>query len=206
VSRAVRRGADLTLACVAVVVLAPTMALIALAVRITSPGPAVFRQQRVGRDRETFTMLKFRTMRSDAPADDGALRDLVARELLGEDTSVEGSTKLAGDQRVTPLGRFLRRSSLDELPQLFNVITGRMSLVGPRPCLPWEAEMFPACYASRFQVRPGITGLWQVSGRSTMSTLQMLALDAQYAQHQRLRTDLVILLRTVPAAFSGGSR
>ncbi len=201
-----RRALDLTVSSFALVLLAPVMLAIGVAVRVTSPGPAVFRQERVGKDLRPFPMLKFRTMRVDADEADAALRDLIARELGGEDTTVDGSTKLAADPRITSLGRFLRRTSLDELPQLLNVLAGHMSLVGPRPCLPWEAAMFPAEYACRFQVRPGMTGLWQVSGRSHLSTLQMLALDAEYVQDRRLRTDLKILARTLPAALDGGSR
>ncbi|MBA2323856.1 MAG: sugar transferase, partial [Pseudonocardiales bacterium] len=159
-------------------------------------GPALFRQERVGRGRTRFTMLKFRTMTSGVS--DAALRELIARELRGENTSVNGSAKLSVDERVTPLGAFLRRTSLDELPQLINVLRGEMALVGPRPCLSWEAERFPAQYASRFSVRPGLTGLWQVSGRSTLGTLEMLQLDVRYVRTRTLRSDASILLRTVP--------
>ena len=136
------------------------------AVRLEDRGPALFRQERVGLSGSRFTLLKFRTMLQGG--DDRALRDLIARELRGEDTVVNGSSKLDDDRRVTRVGAFLRRTSLDELPQLINVLRGDMTLVGPRPCLRWEAEMFPAEYASRFTVRPGLTGLWQVSGRSTL--------------------------------------
>ena len=117
------------------------MVLIALAVRAEDRGPSLFRQERVGLGRSRFTMLKFRTM--SAGGDDRALRDLIARELRGEDTAVDGSSKLSDDRRVTRIGAFLRRTSLDELPQLINVLRGDMTLVGPRPCLEWEAEMFP---------------------------------------------------------------
>ena len=129
---------------------------------------------------------------------DSALRELIARELAGEETVVNGSSKIDGDQRVTQVGAFLRRTSLDEIPQLINVLRGEMALVGPRPCLRWEAEMFPVEYASRFTVRPGLTGLWQVSGRSTLTTLDMLRLDVRYVRTRTLWTDLVILFRTVP--------
>ena len=146
---------------------------------------------------ETFTMYKFRTMRTGVG--DEMLRRLVAAELRGEDTSVEGSYKLDRDPRVTPIGVFLRKTSLDELPQLFNVLVGTMSLVGPRPCLEWEADMFPAEFRSRFSVRPGLTGLWQVSGRSTMSTLEMLHLDLTYVRERCFLGDLSILVRTIPS-------
>lgn len=191
------RASEVIVASCALFVLAPVMSIIAVAVKMTSPGPALFRQQRIGLNGNAFLFYKFRTMR--VGVDDTALRDQIARELRGEDTSRGGSWKLADDQRVTSLGSFLRRHSLDELPQLINVFLGHMSLVGPRPCLEWEAEMFAVEFGERFAVRPGLTGLWQVSGRSTMGTRDMLALDVEYAKHQTLRGDLGILAKTLPA-------
>ena len=176
------------------------MAIIAIAIRLTSPGPALFKQRRVGLARRPFCFYKFRTMRLGG--DDSALREMIARELRGEDTSTDGSWKL-DDSRITGVGSFLRRTSLDELPQLINVLRGDMTLVGPRPCLEWEAEMFPSEFDERFAVRPGMTGLWQVSGRSTMGTLDMLRLDVHYVRHQTLRGDVAILARTVPALLRG---
>jgi lipopolysaccharide/colanic/teichoic acid biosynthesis glycosyltransferase len=193
---AASRLVDVVAAGVLVVVLAPLLLLIAVAVRFDSPGPAFFRQVRVGRGRQPFTMLKFRSM--TVGGDDRAHREQIARELAGEDASADGSWKLAADVRVTRVGALLRRTSLDELPQLFNVLGGSMSLVGPRPCLGWEADQFPARYADRFAVRPGITGLWQVSGHSTLGTLDMLRLDAEYARAWGFWTDIRILLLTVP--------
>jgi len=176
--------------------LALPMLLVALLIRLEDRGPALFRQERVGLSGRRFTMLKFRTM--SVGVSDSALRELIARELAGEETVVNGSSKIDGDQRVTQVGAFLRRTSLDEIPQLINVLRGEMALVGPRPCLRWEAEMFPVEYASRFTVRPGLTGLWQVSGRSTLTTLDMLRLDVQYVRTRTLWTDLAIMFRTVP--------
>lgn len=196
------RTLDVLASGLALVLLAPIFAVIAVIIRRTSSGPAVFRQERVGQDRRSFTFYKFRTMRQGGS--DDALRDLIARELRGEDTSVEGSFKLARDPRITTIGAFLRKTSLDELPQLFNVFKGDMTLVGPRPCLTWEAEMFPPEYGVRFDVKPGLTGLWQVSGRSTMGTLEMLELDRQYVAERTLMGDLSILLRTVPSMVRGG--
>ena len=191
-----RRALDLTLAAAALVLLALPLAVLLLAVRLSSPGPALFRQRRVGQHGRTFTMYKMRTMR--VGVGDEMLRQLVAAELRGEDTSVGGSYKLDRDPRVTRLGALLRKTSLDELPQLVNVVAGHMSLVGPRPCLEWEARMFPSRFTDRFAVRPGITGLWQVSGRSTMSTLDMLHLDLTYVRTRTLIGDLTIIARTVP--------
>ena len=188
---------DVILAGLALVVLAAPLFVIALMIRWTSTGPSLFQQQRVGLGGRTFTMYKFRTMRTGVG--DEMLRELVAAELRGEDTSVDGSYKIDSDPRVTPIGSFLRKTSLDELPQLINVLLGEMSLVGPRPCLEWEARMFPSEFRPRFSVRPGITGLWQVSGRSTVSTLDMLHLDLTYVRTRNLAGDLSILVRTVPS-------
>jgi lipopolysaccharide/colanic/teichoic acid biosynthesis glycosyltransferase len=177
------------------------MIVIAAVIRLTSPGPALFRQSRVGLARQPFSLYKFRTMR--VGGDDAALREMITRELRGEDTSVGGSQKLDGDSRITRFGSFLRRTSLDELPQLFNVLLGDMGLVGPRPCLEWEAEMFPREFDERFGVRPGMTGLWQVSGRSNMGTLDMLRLDVYYVRHRTLSRDVGILTRTIPVVLRG---
>jgi lipopolysaccharide/colanic/teichoic acid biosynthesis glycosyltransferase len=192
-----RRVVDIVVAGLALLVLAIPMTLIGLVIRWTSVGPALFQQQRVGYGGRSFTMYKFRTMRTGVG--DEMLRELIAAELRGEDTSVNGSYKLDSDPRVTPIGAFLRKTSLDELPQLINVLLGDMSLVGPRPCLEWEARMFPTEFWPRFSVRPGITGLWQVSGRSTVSTLEMLHLDLAYVRTRNLVGDLSILLRTLPS-------
>jgi lipopolysaccharide/colanic/teichoic acid biosynthesis glycosyltransferase len=196
-----RRAVDLAVVVVALLMLMIPMLCIAIAIRCSSPGPAFYRQQRIGRGGRPFTMYKFRTMR--VGGSDAQHRELIARELRGEDTSVNGSWKIDRDPRVTRVGAFLRRTSIDELPQLINVLLGQMSLVGPRPCLDWEAEMFPARFAERFDVPPGLTGLWQVSGRSTMGTLEMLELDLAYVRGWSFWSDLGILLRTVPALLRG---
>jgi len=198
--RAARRLRDLAIAVPVLVVLGLPMLLVAAAIRLTSREPALFRQVRVGLGGRPFTMYKFRTMITGG--DDGAHRELIRAELRGEDTVVAGSTKLV-DPRVTALGALLRRTSIDELPQLLNVVRGDMSLVGPRPCLDWEAAMFPLEYAARFDVLPGITGLWQVSGRATLGTLDMLALDVDYAVHRSLGVDMLIIARTLRVLLRG---
>ena len=204
-AQAARRTIDIVVCTVLLILFAIPMVLIALAVHAEDRGPSLFRQERVGLRRGRFVMLKFRTMLPSG--DDRALRDLIARELRGEDTVVDGSSKLRDNRRITRTGAFLRRTSLDELPQLINVLRGDMTLVGPRPCLGWEAEMFPAKFAARFDVPPGLTGLWQVSGRSTLGTLEMLKLDVDYVHGRSLRSDVGILLRTVPALLrSNGAR
>jgi lipopolysaccharide/colanic/teichoic acid biosynthesis glycosyltransferase len=191
-----RRVVDLAVVLIALLVLAIPMLLVAMAIRLGTSGPALYRQQRIGQRGRPFTMYKFRTMRLGGS--DAQHRELIARELRGENTSVGGSWKIDSDPRVTRFGSFLRRTSADELPQLINVLRGQMALVGPRPCLAWEAEMFPPKYARRFDVPPGLTGLWQVSGRSTMGTLEMLELDLAYVRSWSFWTDLAILVRTVP--------
>jgi lipopolysaccharide/colanic/teichoic acid biosynthesis glycosyltransferase len=193
----IRRGADVVVAAGALALLGIPMLVVALLVRLDSPGSPLYRQERVGLGRKPFTLYKFRTMR--VGADDALLREMITRELAGEDTSSHGSWKLDADPRITRVGALLRRSNIDELPQLVNVLNGTMTLVGPRPCLAWEAEMFPSDYADRFSVRPGLTGLWQINGRSTVGTLDMLALDVRYVRSRSLRGDLVILARTIPA-------
>jgi lipopolysaccharide/colanic/teichoic acid biosynthesis glycosyltransferase len=200
----VRRAADVLVCSILLVLFVVPMVLIAVAVRLEDRGPALFRQERVGLGGGRFTLFKFRTMFRGG--DDGRLRDLIARELRGENTVENGSSKLNNDRRITRTGAFLRKTSLDELPQLLNVLRGDMTLVGPRPCLDWEADMFPAEFEPRFSVPPGLTGLWQVSGRSALGTLEMLKLDVRYVRTRSLRTDVNILLRTVPALLRSGAR
>jgi lipopolysaccharide/colanic/teichoic acid biosynthesis glycosyltransferase len=200
-----RRTADVVVSSLLLVLFLVPMLLIAVAVHLEDKGPALFRQERVGLGGGRFTLFKFRTMFRGG--DDRELRELIARELRGEDTVENGSSKLNNDSRVTRTGAFLRKTSLDELPQLLNVLRGDMTLVGPRPCLSWEAEMFPEEFEPRFSVPPGLTGLWQVSGRSTLGTLDMLRLDVRYVESRSLRSDADILLRTVPALLrSNGAR
>lgn len=196
------RTFDIAVATVALIILWPLILVIALAIRMTSRGPVIFQQDRVGLDGEVFTMFKFRTMQ--AGATDDTLRDMIARELAGEDTSVGGSFKPV-DSRVTRIGHWLRRTSMDEIPQFVNVLKGDMALVGPRPCLVWEADLFPHKYAARFAVKPGITGLWQTNGRSNLSTLDMLSIDITYVSLRSFFGDVAILLQTVPTLLSDGA-
>ena len=202
--RVAKRGLDAVLAGTALLLLVPVLVLVAVLVRLASPGPALFRQTRVGLDGKPFQMLKFRTMH--VGVDDGAHRQYVGLLLSGDVEPQQGLYKLDADPRVNRVGAILRRSSIDELPQLINVLRGEMSLVGPRPALPYEARMFPAWAAPRFAVRPGLTGLWQVSGRNRVTMLDGLRLDVEYVAHRTLLLDLLILLRTVPAVLAGGAR
>lgn len=203
---AVKRALDIALASMLLIVASPLLLLLWGLVRSTSAGPVLFRQERVGRDMRPFIMLKLRTMHVDN--DDKAHRAYVTSMLSGEQegTAPNGALyKLVGDPRVTSLGAWLRRTSLDELPQLINVVRGDMSLVGPRPMLPWEAELLAEPYRPRFTVKPGMTGLWQVSGRSRLSMRTALELDVEYARHPTVLVNLSILARTVPALFRGGA-
>lgn len=197
-----KRTVDLVFGSIVLVLAIPVLAIAALAIAATSPGPVFFRQQRVGQGGKTFTLWKLRTMYVDT--DDSAHRAYV-RAMFTGDRSLEkerpGLHKL-DDERVTPVGRVLRRTSIDELPQLINVLLGDMSLVGPRPALPWEVELFGPLGRLRSEVKPGITGLWQVSGRSRLTMREALELDCAYALQQSLLLDLKILLSTVPVVLA----
>lgn len=198
------RTIDIALAATLLVALAPLLALIAAAIKLDSPGPVLFRQRRVGRRLAPFTVNKFRTMRHGASHE--RHRAFVLALIAGEQPQQpQGAPrfKIAGDTRVTRIGALLRRSSLDELPQLWNVLRGEMALIGPRPPIPYEVEHYPPHWFERFAVKPGITGLWQVSGRSELTLEQMIALDVQYVRRRSLRLDLAILACTLPAVLSG---
>jgi exopolysaccharide biosynthesis polyprenyl glycosylphosphotransferase len=190
----VKRAFDVVVASLCVLILSPVMALLAIAVKVTSSGPIFYRHTRVGQRGRPFTMMKFRTMREGA---DEMVDDL--REQRGVDDLM---FKLSDDPRVTRMGRFLRKWSLDELPQLFNVIRGEMSLVGPRPPLPREVTHYEDWQFDRLEVPPGISGLWQVSGRSDLSFDDCVRLDLFYIENWSLAYDLYILAKTVPVLIS----
>ena len=199
-----KRAVDALLATTAMLVLLPLFVVVAVLVRATSRGPAFFRQTRIGRDMRPFEMWKFRTMYEDS--DDAIHREFVAglrKDIPSDRVDGQDVYKLTHDPRITPLGRWLRRLSLDELPQLINVFQGTMSLVGPRPALSWELELFGTLprYPDRFAVKPGITGLWQVSGRGMLTMREAVALDAEYVDRRSFGLDLLILLRTIPAVL-----
>ena len=198
-----KRLLDLSIATTCFVLLSPLLLTVGALIRLTTPGPALFRQPRLGKDGQPFVLYKFRTM--FVGSRDDVHREYV-RKLLTEDQPPDGGRtgvfKLNDDDRITPIGRLIRRTSIDELPQLLNVIRGDMSLVGPRPALPWEAELFDAVYFARFAVPPGLTGLWQVSGRNSLTMRQGLELDLEYVHRHSLALDLWILLRTVPVVLS----
>lgn len=193
-----RRLFDVAFAGALILVLGPILIGVAIAVRLDSHGPAFFRQRRVGHGEREFTLFKFRSMRVDA--DPRGHREYVTALIKGEDAQPDGGRenlyKLAVDNRITPVGRWIRRWSLDELPQLFNVVRGDMTLVGPRPAIPYEVSEYPSWYRERFSVKPGLTGYWQVSGRSERTYEEMVRLDIEYVERRSLGLDLVILLKT----------
>jgi len=194
---------DRVVAGLGLVILSPILGTIAAAIKLGDRGPVFFRQSRVGREGKTFRVWKFRTMYVDCP--DDVHREYVTKLLTDDqppDGGRDGVFKLEDDARITPIGRLLRKTSIDELPQLINVIRGDMSLVGPRPPLPWEAELFDAVFFGRFAVPPGLTGLWQVSGRNALTMKQGLELDLEYVRRQSLALDIWILVKTVPVVLS----
>jgi lipopolysaccharide/colanic/teichoic acid biosynthesis glycosyltransferase len=206
----VKRAIDLTLGGIFLLLTSPLLLAIAIAVRLDSPGPALFRQARIGRHAQPFEIFKFRSMFADA---DESLHERYVTQLLRDSPDRAARSdqvlprrrppayKLEADQRITRVGRLLRAASLDELPQLLNVLKGDMSLVGPRPDLPYATALYAPWQRRRFQVFPGMTGLWQVSGRGELAPADMLRLDVEYADRWTLRLDLGILLRTVPAVL-----
>jgi lipopolysaccharide/colanic/teichoic acid biosynthesis glycosyltransferase len=208
----VKRALDIVLAALLLVLLLPLLLLITATIRLTSPGPVFFVHERCGCRRRplgngvvawegrTFGCLKFRTM---THLSDQSLHESHVRAYVRGEIAPGPTVKLVGDPRVTRLGAILRRASLDELPQLVNVLRGEMSLVGPRPVPPYEVRHYPTdAYLARFGALPGITGLWQVGGRSRVGFEQMMALDLDYVRRQSLLLDLKILCRTVPAVLT----
>ena len=192
----VKRGLDLILIVPLVVAFVPIWALTALIIKLETPGPVFFRQTRIGRNGRPFQMLKFRSMVADAEKHRTELEEL---------NEMEGGVlfKMRRDPRVTRLGHLLRRSSMDETPQFLNVLRGEMSLVGPRPPIPSEVERYTAEQRRRLETKPGLTCLWQISGRSLLSFDKQVAMDIVYIEQRSFWLDLVILLKTIPAVLSG---
>ena len=195
---------DVMIASGALLVAMPVLAIVAVALRLETPGPMIFRQQRLGMGKRPFTVYKLRTM--CAEADPTVHREYVRQLVDGKERQQsdggQNLYKLVADDRITRVGRVLRRLSLDEIPQLYNVLRGEMSIVGPRPVISYEAEIYPPAYDRRFQVRPGLTGLWQVSGRSTRTYHQMVMMDIEWVEQRSLRLYLSIVART-PRALLG---
>lgn len=187
----VKRIADVLIASTGMLAISPLLIALALVVKLSSPGPLLYKSLRIGRNRKPFYMYKFRTMVVGADKQ---------RDSLKKENKLEGELfKITNDPRITPIGAFLRKYSLDEFPQLWNVIKGDMSLVGPRPYVPDESALFEEPYTLRFQVQPGVTGMWQVSGRSNLTFQQLSEMDLYYTVNWSLLQDLTILLKTIPA-------
>ena len=217
-----KRAMDLLVVVLSLVFLLPLMAFIALLIKWDSPGPAIFRQERVTARRRVrdgqvqweevpFTIYKFRTMRTDAKST--LHRQFIEAYIAGDDTRMaalqsaqqaeDAKYKLVADPRVTRVGNFLRKTSLDELPQLWNVLLGNMSLVGPRPPIPYEVELYQYHHHDRLRTIPGLTGWWQVKGRSATSFEEMVRMDVEYIQQQSLWLDIKIIIMTVTAVTYG---
>jgi lipopolysaccharide/colanic/teichoic acid biosynthesis glycosyltransferase len=192
-SRVIKRSGDIAFSLMLLTLGAPLFVLLGVLVKLTSRGPVFYVQQRVGRDYRSFGCIKFRTMRRDA--------DRVLSTLLADSPDLEeefrNDFKLKNDPRITRLGRFLRRSSLDELPQFVNVLRGQMSVVGPRPIVRKELPRYADRMEEVLAVRPGLTGLWQVSGRNNLSYAERVDLDVRYARHRSFLLDLRIIIRTI---------
>jgi exopolysaccharide biosynthesis polyprenyl glycosylphosphotransferase len=195
VKRVIKSFFDKIIATAALIVFSPLLAFITLAIVLDDRGPALFTQARVGKDGQPFTVLKFRTMVPDA--------ELRKEALLALDEGDGLLFKLREDPRITTVGSWLRRWSLDELPQLFNVVLGEMSLVGPRPPLPAEAALYSDDVCRRLAVKPGMTGLWQINGRSDLSHEDAVRLDLRYVENWTLALDLQILWKTCAAVANG---
>jgi exopolysaccharide biosynthesis polyprenyl glycosylphosphotransferase len=204
----VKRAFDLLVASTLLFLFFPLFLLISLLIKIFSPGPVLFRQVRAGQYGREFTMCKFRTMKLET--DDSIHREYATNFIAGKRLDFEDEKKdksqvfkMTKDPRITPVGAVLRRTSLDELPQLLNVLKGEMSIVGPRPPIFYELNHYKEWHRKRLRAKPGLTGLWQVSGRSTVPFDEMVLLDLYYIDHWSLKTDLEILFRTIPVVFSG---
>jgi len=197
--RLFKRVLDVALSSVVLMLILPVFLLIMLLIRFDSPGPVFFRQMRVGKGGKHFSCLKFRTMRQDA--DQSVHQQAVQRFVNGEAVSDDPKArfKLTTDKRVTRIGALLRRTSVDELPQLVNVLRGEMSLVGPRPAIPYELEYYEEHYHLRYTTEPGITGLWQVYGRSTVGFDEAMKLDLRYVEEWSFWLDVKLILLTIPA-------
>jgi exopolysaccharide biosynthesis polyprenyl glycosylphosphotransferase len=205
-ARFIKRSSDVVITLAALIVLAPLWLLVALLIKLDSRGPIFYKQERVGMDGRVFLFYKFRSMR--AGSGDARHREFQEKFIKGEPDSNLGDSarpayKLRADERVTRLGKLLRKTSLDELPQLLNVLRGDMSVVGPRPPIPYEVESYELWHRKRLDMKPGITGLWQVSGRNRLTFDEMVRMDLYYIENWSLLLDMKIILQTLPVMWRG---
>lgn len=202
-----KRLLDIVAASIALLIAAPLAAVVSVLIKLSSPGPVLFRQMRVGRGGKQFMFYKFRSMRINN--DDSEHREYIKLFIEGNEEEIKKRYpgkkiyKLAGDDRITFIGKFLRRTSLDELPQLLNVLKGEMSMVGPRPHLPYEVELYKDWHRRRLKGIPGITGWWQIHGRSHVPFEKAVEMDIWYLEHQSLLLDIRIMCRTITKAIVG---
>ncbi|HMJ09170.1 MAG TPA: sugar transferase [Pyrinomonadaceae bacterium] len=207
VQRFTKRAADIVLSGIALIVLSPVWLILTIIIKRDSPGPALFRQERVGMDGRIFLCYKFRTMRTDS--DEALHREAYQQNIGGDEYANAGDDakpvfgKVRNDPRITRAGRWLRRSSLDEMPQFLNVLKGDMSMVGPRPPIPYEVEEYDIWHRKRLDMKPGITGLWQVSGRNRLPFDEMVRIDLYYIENWSFWFDVKIMLLTLPAVLRG---
>lgn len=205
--RFLKRASDILLSTAAIILLLPVYLIAAIWIKLDSNGPILFQQERVGMDGRLFLCFKFRTMEEDS--DEMIHREAYRKNIAGTQGDHDGENeplvfgKVKDDPRITRAGRFLRRASIDELPQLFNVLKGDMSIVGPRPPIPYEVEDYELWQRKRLDMKPGLTGLWQVSGRNTLSFAEMVRIDLYYIENWSLWLDLKIIVRTIPAVLRG---
>jgi lipopolysaccharide/colanic/teichoic acid biosynthesis glycosyltransferase len=195
-----KRLFDLLVALSMLIIAAPVMLIVALAIRLDSRGPIIFKQTRIGKNHRPFTFYKFRSMYHKS---DASVHQQFVKSLINGAAPSDAAYKLTGDKRITRVGAFIRKTSLDELPQLFNVIKGDMSMVGPRPPIPYEVAEYKEWHHRRLSVTPGITGLWQVKGRSLVAFDDMVQMDITYAEKRSIMLDAALLVQTVPAVLSG---
>jgi lipopolysaccharide/colanic/teichoic acid biosynthesis glycosyltransferase len=206
IKRTLKRAMDIVGAIIGLVCFLPVMTVVGVLIKLTSPGPILFKQCRLGYEGQRFTFLKFRSMQHNC--NDTLHQAYVKKLIEGKNTEINNGTandpfyKITNDPRITPMGRFIRKTSIDELPQFWNVLRGEMSLMGPRPAIPYELEKYQNWHFRRIlEVKPGITGLWQVSGRSRTTFNEMVRLDIHYATHRSLGMDIKIICKTVGAVF-----
>lgn len=207
IDRILKRGTDIVASLVVLILGFPFFLAIALLIKLTSKGPVFFKQERIGEDGEDFALFKFRTMRTNC--DDSLHREFTRNFIQGRmpepslDAAKSEVYKMTDDPRITAVGGFLRKTSLDELPQFINILRGEMTIVGPRPPLPYEYECYDEWHKLRLKVRPGLTGLWQVSGRSTVPFQEMVMMDIYYIENWSMLLDLKIIIKTVPVMLAG---
>ncbi len=200
-----KRCLDLALAMLLLVVLSPLMAIVAALIKLDTEGPIFYRQRRVGQDGAHFDMYKFRSMshNADARVHQLAVKRFMEGERLNTSRTTDAPYKLGNDSRITRVGKFIRKTSLDELPQLWNVINGEMSLVGPRPPVPYEVELYSKRAMLRLEGKPGLTGPWQVYGRGAVSYAEMVEMDIAYLRNRSILYDLKLIALTAPVAMLG---